>query len=658
MQKNSITNKITPCCGLPFSVIYWWVSNLTLNSESDRQYLLTQISQSGVLSIDGWKVLINSGTLEADASLTKSDFLEWFDCGKQPNCEQLKLIIEGYEVGGWTPEGIQTIINNIYNYDINDVVPSEAIYNDALETLAGDVLKRVDKITGEDVNYRKTTVWEDGTAMTDAKADGIIYIKKGVDFYRREFQFLNIKWFGVKGDGVTDDTVSIQKALDFQKNNGNGWNGNIASQKLFFPSGIYIISDSLNIYNGSLIEGESKSSVIIEMADNSKNIFNYIEVQTYVNNSVGIKNLTLRYSTRGVGTALNLSVTSSIAGALTPTVTDVVCVKAGVGFKMRINIQPTLRGCYAISCGRGFDFGDVGENGSFNFGAVLIGCYASVGDIGFYGYLESSTFIGCSGDSNRIGWDVSLVSCLLNIGSEGNTESSLQLKQSYRNTITVNSIMNANGGNGILLLEGSSNNTISGQMLSSVNTGTAVQSTGLDLGSFIKPATGNIFKHIEISGFAVQYDDINKYSIIESGRQRLEKGFQQVLWFTLDDILSGEVKHAQTVMEGVFGYKIGGGRYVGIIINKENNVNVPTVGVLTIQPILYQNDEDIQYMGQLPNSHSINFIPSEITKRAYVDNPDLCVIEKNQGLAVRITASADYSSQYMKRIKIGLIVEI
>ena len=101
MQKNNITNKITPCCGLPFSVIYWWVSNLTLNSEADRQYLLTQISQSGFLSIDGWKVLVNSGTLEADASLTKAEFLAWFDCGKQPKCEQLKLIIEGYKVGNW-----------------------------------------------------------------------------------------------------------------------------------------------------------------------------------------------------------------------------------------------------------------------------------------------------------------------------------------------------------------------------------------------------------------------------------------------------------------------------------------------------------------------------------------------------------------------------
>ena len=103
MQKNRITNKITPCCGLPFSVVYWWVSNLTLNSEADRQYLLTQISQSGVLSIDGWKVLINSGTLEADASLTKAEFLAWFDCGIQPSCEQFKILIESYKLGNYNP---------------------------------------------------------------------------------------------------------------------------------------------------------------------------------------------------------------------------------------------------------------------------------------------------------------------------------------------------------------------------------------------------------------------------------------------------------------------------------------------------------------------------------------------------------------------------
>ena len=101
MQKNIITNKITPCCGLPFSVIYWWVSNLTLNSEADRQFILSKISQNGTIAIDGWKVLINSGTLEADASLTKAEFLKWFDCERQPSCGQLKIIIEGFKLGSW-----------------------------------------------------------------------------------------------------------------------------------------------------------------------------------------------------------------------------------------------------------------------------------------------------------------------------------------------------------------------------------------------------------------------------------------------------------------------------------------------------------------------------------------------------------------------------
>ena len=125
MQKNIITNKITPCCGLPFSVIHWWVSNLTLNSESDRQFILSKISQGGVLSIDAWKVLINSGTLEADASLTKVEFLAWFNCEKQPSCEQLKLIIEGYKMGSWVGDLSEiSFVNVLGVLEITDTAPT------------------------------------------------------------------------------------------------------------------------------------------------------------------------------------------------------------------------------------------------------------------------------------------------------------------------------------------------------------------------------------------------------------------------------------------------------------------------------------------------------------------------------------------------------
>ena len=240
MQKNSITNKITPCCGLPFSVIYWWVSNLTLNSESDRQFILSKISQNGIISIDGWKVLVNSGTLETDAVLTKAEFLAWFDCGKQPNCEQLKLIIEGFKISNYTPEGgVNYITNNIYQFDAEQIVPSEALYNDTSSTLAGDVLKRVDINTGEDVNYREATTWYDGSPMDDTKVDGVIFIKKNNKYYKRCYDYqINVKWFGAKGDGITDDTQAIQNAL-------NACYGS----ELYFPpsSGAYVVSDTLFI---------------------------------------------------------------------------------------------------------------------------------------------------------------------------------------------------------------------------------------------------------------------------------------------------------------------------------------------------------------------------------------------------------------------------
>ena len=185
MQKNSITNKITPCCGLPFSIIYWWVSNLTLNSESDRQYLLTQISQNGVLSIDGWKVLVNSGTLEADASLTKSEFLEWFNCGKQPNCEELKLIVEGFKIINWDyyKNSIEEL-NEAWQELENKL---KLKYNNALETEAVDIIQRVDFETGNNVNYKKTATWHDGSLMDETKVDGSVYRYYNGSFYVMAF---------------------------------------------------------------------------------------------------------------------------------------------------------------------------------------------------------------------------------------------------------------------------------------------------------------------------------------------------------------------------------------------------------------------------------------------------------------------------------------
>lgn len=54
-------------------------------------------------------------------------------------------------------------------------------------------------------------------------------------------QVLNVKAFGAKGDGVTDDTAAVQAAI----NAANAANGGV----IYFPSGIYLIGSALVIPN-------------------------------------------------------------------------------------------------------------------------------------------------------------------------------------------------------------------------------------------------------------------------------------------------------------------------------------------------------------------------------------------------------------------------
>jgi len=54
--------------------------------------------------------------------------------------------------------------------------------------------------------------------------------------------------FGAVGDGVTDDTISIQAAITY---------GVINKQEVYFPAGVYRVTDTLNLPVGSQLVGET-----------------------------------------------------------------------------------------------------------------------------------------------------------------------------------------------------------------------------------------------------------------------------------------------------------------------------------------------------------------------------------------------------------------
>lgn len=66
----------------------------------------------------------------------------------------------------------------------------------------------------------------------------------------------SVKDYGVVGDGITDDTISIQNALDKS-----------SARRIFFPKGTYMVSKTIEIPSKTHIFGEGENT-IIKMKDN------------------------------------------------------------------------------------------------------------------------------------------------------------------------------------------------------------------------------------------------------------------------------------------------------------------------------------------------------------------------------------------------------
>ncbi len=207
---------------------------------------------------------------------------------------------------------------------------------------------------------------------------------------------INVKDFGAKGDGVTDDTGAIQQALNFVK-------GEPSCKVLYFPPGKYIISSGLIIYSEITIQGAGHNS-IIKLKNNANNNIDMLSIVTTGNRDITIRDIKIdgnkEYQVRQNHTTCIKA--HEVKNLLLDNVMVVGSLIEGVYLYKCTNVRVTR----CITTGNGFPQEDASGIHIDTCKNVLISNCISA-ENGFHGFIFSSAEYVIMSDciANNNGWD-------------------------------------------------------------------------------------------------------------------------------------------------------------------------------------------------------------------------------------------------------------
>lgn len=112
------------------------------------------------------------------------------------------------------------------------------------------IVSLIDSNSKESVNYEYV-----GTLPTGAISDGVLFARKDGKFYKRVTNgIVKASWFGVKGDGITDDTQNLQKFFN----------------SIQYSKGQRFVVDGENVLISSAIAIDPLSNIEIDFLANIK----------------------------------------------------------------------------------------------------------------------------------------------------------------------------------------------------------------------------------------------------------------------------------------------------------------------------------------------------------------------------------------------------
>lgn len=308
---------------------------------ANSQIPITQINAShfqGVLVFDTFNELVN----------TPRDYMGDKKCAVVKETGQIYF---NYGEGWGTAQNIAFQVKTIE--DLKKVPPEVGICAVS------------DPIRGGIFSYVKTN--------SDINNGGTIF-----DGWTRNYEdAVNVRWFGATGNGLTDDTKAINKALAFSTN-------------VIFPLGKYLITDTLTLQPNAQIKGSSNTLIISE----SDNIM--------LQGAVGavIENLTFKGSS-DLQNQIAISLTGGAGHLATSKVRVQGCrfqVIGGSGIFVS-NIDPIqsneILDCSFSGCSNGIKLGQLSDNTLIS-SCMFLSCSVGIHHNGHPSVISASTFINNS----------------------------------------------------------------------------------------------------------------------------------------------------------------------------------------------------------------------------------------------------------------------
>ena len=184
---------------------------------------------------------------------------------------------------GYTPENVANKQNSLAVDGTGAKYPTVDAISEGINYKR--TISQIRALTGTlpNTNFYTTDLGQEGNWYYDPldttsvdNTGTVLVTSDGKRIKRVYSESVNVKWFGAKGDGITDDLIPIQKAF--------------AYSKIFVPEGVYVLSNYTNIGSNKSIEGVRGKSVFLLKEDT------YQMFQILYESNISLKYLTFKGS--------------------------------------------------------------------------------------------------------------------------------------------------------------------------------------------------------------------------------------------------------------------------------------------------------------------------------------------------------------------------